>query len=52
MTSSLLLPYLVLAATLMRALLISLKVVAPLCARCGRSLERRHLGERICSGGH
>jgi hypothetical protein len=24
----------------------------PTCGRCGLRLERRHLGERICSGSH
>ena len=51
MNSTLLLPFLVLAATLMRSLLVSLAVAPALCARCGLAFERSHLGERICSCG-
>ena len=49
MSSSLLLPYLVLAATLVRALVNRTSLAAPSCARCGLGVERKHLGERICS---
>ncbi|HYY04091.1 MAG TPA: hypothetical protein VE736_09435 [Gaiellaceae bacterium] len=45
----LILPYFVLWATLMRSLLIAAKVLPPTCARCGRNLERRALGDEICS---
>ncbi len=34
---------------LMRALLVSAKVVPPSCRRCGLQLERRRLGDRVCS---
>jgi hypothetical protein len=49
MTSSLLLPYLVLGVTLVRALLVKANIVPPCCGRCGLPLERRELGGRICS---
>jgi hypothetical protein len=42
-------PYLVLIATLMRALAVRAKVAAALCARCGLRLERSELGERVCT---
>lgn len=48
MNSTLLLPYLVLAATLVRALLVKAEVAAPCCGRCGLPRERRTLGDRIC----
>jgi len=41
-------PYLVLWATLMRALVVRAKLAPPSCARCGRVRERSHLGETIC----
>lgn len=47
----LVLPYLVAFATLARALLVSAKVLPPSCAQCGLPLERKRLGERICSCG-
>jgi hypothetical protein len=34
---------------LLRALLVSARVVPPSCRRCGLQLERRRLGERVCS---
>jgi hypothetical protein len=43
------LPYFVLWATLLRALLVRAKLVPPNCGRCGRILERRELGEPVCS---
>ena len=52
MPSWLLLPYLVLWATLMRALLVRAKIVPPTCARCGLRFERQELGEPVCSCGH
>jgi hypothetical protein len=48
MTSSLLLPYLVLMATLMRALAVKAKIASPTCGRCALPLERRELGEPVC----
>ena len=33
---------------LLRALLVSAKVVPPFCRSCGLQLERRRLGERVC----
>ncbi len=60
MSSSLILPYLVLAATLVRALAIGAKAAqtqttAKLwtpCSGCGLPHERRELGEQICRCGH
>ena len=49
MTANLVLPYFVLWATLMRALLVKANIVPPTCARCGRKYERRELGEPVCS---
>jgi hypothetical protein len=46
------LPYFVLWATLMRALLVRAKLVPPTCARCGLRFERRELGEPVCDCGH
>ena len=40
--------YLVLAATLVRALALKLRLGTPTCARCGRPFERRTLGEPVC----
>jgi hypothetical protein len=48
MTGSLVLPYFVLWATLMKALLVKAKIVPPSCGRCGRKFERRELGEPVC----
>jgi hypothetical protein len=39
-------------ATLMRALLVRARLLPATCARCGRQLERRALGEPICSCPH
>jgi hypothetical protein len=47
-TGNLILPYFVLWATLMRALLVKANIVPPSCGRCGRKLERRELGEPVC----
>lgn len=52
MPTWILLPYLVLWATLMRALLVRANLAPPTCARCGLRLERRELGEPVCSCGH
>jgi hypothetical protein len=48
MSSQLVLPYVVLWATLMRALLVRAKIAPPLCGRCGLKLERASLGDSIC----
>jgi hypothetical protein len=47
-TGSMILPYFVLWATLMKALLVKANIVPPSCARCGRTFERRDLGEPVC----
>ncbi len=44
-----LVPYVLLWAALMRALLVRAKVLPPTCARCALPFERRRLGERVCS---
>jgi hypothetical protein len=36
-------------ATLFQGLLVAAKWMPPACARCGLRLERRRLGERVCS---
>ncbi|HZR94188.1 MAG TPA: hypothetical protein VFA56_00735 [Gaiellaceae bacterium] len=41
--------YLLLWATLMRALLVKARILPPTCARCGLRYERQALGEAICS---
>jgi hypothetical protein len=41
-------PYAVLWAALLRALVISAKLAPPSCARCGRHIERRQMGEAVC----
>ena len=51
MSTQLLVPYMVLWAALMRALLVRARVLAPMCSRCGLKLERDRLGERICACG-
>jgi hypothetical protein len=50
MSSQMVVPYLVLWAALMRALLVRAQIAPPLCGRCGLKLERSQLGESICSG--
>jgi hypothetical protein len=50
MSSQMVVPYLVLWATLMRALLVRAQIAPPLCGRCGLRLERSQLGESICAG--
>ena len=52
MSGQLLLPYMVLWASLMRALLVRARIAPQLCARCGRKLERAQLGETICRCSH
>jgi hypothetical protein len=51
MSGQLLLPYMALWASLMRALLVQAKIVPALCGRCGLKLERSELGEAICRCG-
>jgi uncharacterized Zn finger protein (UPF0148 family) len=41
--------YFVLWATLIRALVVRAKLAPTSCRRCGYPLERRELGERVCS---
>jgi hypothetical protein len=48
MTGTFVLPYFVLWATLMKALLVKANLVPPSCARCGQKLERRQLGDSVC----
>ena len=43
---------LVLAASMVRALLVQAQIAPPFCPRCGEKLERRRLGERICDCRH
>jgi len=50
MSGQLLLPYMALWASLLRALLVQARIAPPLCGRCGRKLERSQLGETICNG--
>jgi hypothetical protein len=47
--TTLLLPYLVLWAALIRALFVKANIAPRTCGRCGRLFERRQLGETICS---
>jgi hypothetical protein len=42
---------LILAAVLLRALIVKAQLLPPSCGRCGRHLERRELGEPVCSCG-
>ena len=41
--------YVLLWATLMRALLVKAQLLPPTCARCGRLFERRALGQPVCT---
>jgi hypothetical protein len=50
MSTQLLVPYMVLWAALMRALLVQARIAPPICGRCGLKLERASLGETICRG--
>jgi len=49
MTLPYLVGYAVLWVTLMRALLVKAQLLPPTCGRCGLRLERRRLGESVCS---
>jgi hypothetical protein len=46
--TSWLLPYLVLGATLGRALFVAANLAPKTCYRCGLKFERQELGERVC----
>jgi hypothetical protein len=48
MSGQFLVPYSVLWATLMRALLVRARIAPPFCGHCGRKLERSQLGESVC----
>ena len=43
------LAYLVAWATVGRAMLVYVDKLPPTCRACGRRLERRHLGENVCT---
>jgi hypothetical protein len=45
------LPYFVLWASLVRALLVKARIAPRSCDRCGHGFERRALGEPICRCG-
>jgi hypothetical protein len=47
--TSVVLPYLVLWAVLVRALFVKANIAPRTCRRCGRLFERRALGEPVCS---
>lgn len=42
----------VLAASMVRALMVQARISPPFCPRCGEKLERRRLGEQICTCRH
>jgi hypothetical protein len=42
-------PYVVLWAAMMRALLVRAQVLPMTCNRCGRPYERRDLGDSVCA---
>jgi hypothetical protein len=44
--------FLLLWATLMRALFVRARILPPTCARCGLRYERSVLGERVCTCPH
>jgi hypothetical protein len=48
MSGPILILYVLLWATLMRALLVKARVLPPTCARCGLRYERKRLGQRVC----
>ena len=52
MSGQFLVPYVVLWAALMRALLVRARIAPAICARCGLKRERSQLGEQICSCSH
>lgn len=49
MTAQLIVGYAALWATLMKALLMRARVIPGQCPRCGEVLERRRLGQPICT---
>jgi len=49
MNGHLVILYVFLWLTLMRALLVKARVLPATCARCGLAFERRALGETVCS---
>ena len=49
MSGPLLILYVLLWATLMRALLVKARLLPATCARCGRLFERRALGQPVCT---
>jgi hypothetical protein len=49
MSGPILILYVLLWATLMRALLVKARILPPTCARCGLIYERKRLGERVCT---
>jgi len=52
MSGAALLVYVLLWATLMRALLVRARILPATCSRCGLRFERAALGDDICRGGH
>jgi hypothetical protein len=44
--------YVLLWATLMRALLVKARLLPATCARCGRLFERSSLGQPVCTCDH
>jgi predicted Zn-ribbon and HTH transcriptional regulator len=48
MSSYVALPYIVLGAVMLRALLVRAQVVPPSCRTCGMAYERRELGQPVC----
>jgi len=48
----LVLPWLVIWVTLLRALLVRAAILPATCGRCGLRCERSRLGERICRCAH
>jgi hypothetical protein len=49
MSGPLFLAYIFLWTTLMRALLVKARILPATCARCGLRVERRALGDRVCT---
>ena len=49
MSGPILISYVLLWATLLRALLVKARILPPTCARCGLLYERSTLGQRVCS---
>lgn len=51
MNSQLLVAYVVLGFMLLKRLLVHVRVIPPECARCGLVVERRELGQPVCTCG-